>query len=572
MQKKTEKSGDSADCLWGKIPEPNILAEKTLHSMPCLSLEFFVRLRLHTRLTLINAIILITLMAFFAFFSINALEKVWFAEAVKDIDNLSETILRTTHHQMLSDDRPRVYQTISEVGQQPGVRYVRLVNKDGEIRYSTRVDEIGTQVDKRAPACIMCHGAPQSAPLVAASSMSRSHQFTDMDGEKFLGMARAIYNQPTCSTAACHFHSAQEQLLGVLDVAVSLTEMSTLVRTFKQQMILSTFGLLAALSLGLFFVTRRFIQRPIADLLVHTQRLARGDLSGRIEAARHDELGELEESFNEMTAHLQLAQDELYLLASSLETKVEERTRALQQMQSQLVRSEKLASLGELVAGIAHEINNPLTGILVFANLLNEDGRLHPDLRADLAVIQRETQRCSAIVQRLLAFSREAPPQKKRVDLHLLLDNTLQLLEKQPNFRNIELIRSYAPELPAIEVDEGQISQVFMNILLNAVQAMPDGGPLKVQTQQVAGERVEIVIADRGCGLDEAQLARIFDPFYTTKPTGTGLGLSVSYGIIESHGGSIRVESKVAQGTEIRIELPIAAASRPVESSHAADA
>lgn len=531
-----------------------------------------MRLRLHTRLTLVNAIILITLMAFFAFFSINALEKVWFAEAVKDIDNLSETILRTTHHQMLSDDRPRVYQTISEVGQQPGVRYVRLVNKDGEIRYSTRFDEIGTQVDKRAPACIMCHGASQSAPLVAASSMSRSHQFTDMDGEKFLGMTRAIYNQPTCSTAACHFHSAQEQLLGVLDVAVSLTEMSTLVRTFKQQMILSTFGLLVALSLGLFFATRRFIQRPIADLLAHTQRLARGDLSGRIEAARHDELGELEESFNEMTAHLQLAQDELYLLASSLETKVEERTRALQQMQSQLVRSEKLASLGELVAGIAHEINNPLTGILVFANLLNEDGRLHPDLRADLAVIQRETQRCSAIVQRLLAFSREAPPQKKRVDLHLLLDNTLQLLEKQPNFRNIELIRSYAPELPAIEVDEGQISQVFMNILLNAVQAMPDGGPLKVQTQQVAGERVEISITDRGCGLDEAQLARIFDPFYTTKPTGTGLGLSVSYGIIESHGGSIRVESKVAQGTEIRIDLPIAAASRPVESSHAADA
>ncbi len=521
-------------------------------------------LRLNTRLTLINAIILITLMALFAFFSINALEKIWFAEAVKDIDNLSETILRTTYHQMLSDDRPQVYQTISEVGRQPGVRYIRLVNKDGEIRYSTNAAEIGTQVDKHAPGCIMCHGVQQSAPLVDASSMSRSRQFTDSGGEKSLGMARAIYNQPTCITAACHFHSDQEQLLGVLDVAVSLTEMSTLVRKFKQQMILSTLGLLVALSLSLVFVTRQFIQRPIADLLAHTQRLARGDLTARIEPTRRDELGELEESFNEMTAHLQLAQEELYHLASSLETKVAERTRELQQMQSQLVRSEKLASLGELVAGIAHEINNPLTGILVFANLLHEDARQHPELQADLSVIQRETQRCSAIVQRLLAFSREAPPQKKRLSLHPLLDNTLQLLENQPSFKNIQLVRDYAPDLPAIEVDEGQLSQVFMNILLNALQAMPDGGSLKLQTMQV-GERVEIVITDTGCGMEEAQLARIFDPFYTTKPTGTGLGLSVSYGIIEGHGGNIRVESKVGQGTQIRIELPIEGASLPDE-------
>jgi two-component system NtrC family sensor kinase len=265
-----------------------------------------------------------------------------------------------------------------------------------------------------------------------------------------------------------------------------------------------------------------------------------------------------------MTAHLQLAQDELYHLASSLETKVAERTRELQQMQSQLVRSEKLASLGELVAGIAHEINNPLTGILVFANLLHEDARLHPELQADLSVIQRETQRCSAIVQRLLAFSREAPPQKKRLSLHPLLDNTLQLLENQPSFKNIQLVRDYAPDLPAIEVDEGQLSQVFMNILLNALQAMPDGGSLKLQTMQV-GERVEIVITDTGCGMEEAQLARIFDPFYTTKPTGTGLGLSVSYGIIEGHGGNIRVESKVGQGTQIWIELPIEGASLPDE-------
>jgi two-component system, NtrC family, sensor kinase len=524
-----------------------------------------MHLRLTTKFTLVTSAVLVFAMALFAYFSIQSLERICLDEAVKDIDNLSETILRTTFHQMLVDDRSRVYQAIEEVGSQKGVRKIRLINKDGEIRYSTDGKEIGTEVNKSGPACRMCHGEHPAAPLVAASSMSRSRRFVDSNGEEVMGLARGIYNQPNCSTAACHVHPAGLQLLGVLDVSVSLNEMHALIKDFQRQMIMYTLGLLLTLALCLAVVIRRFIHRPVRDLLNHTRRLAQGDLGGRIEPAAKDELGELEEAFNEMTSSLRRSQEEFRELASSLEDKVEERTCQIQDMQSHLVRSEKLASLGELVAGIAHEINNPLTGIMVFANLLLEDPRMHQELREDLEVIHSETQRCSGIVRRLLAFSRESAPQKSLESVNELLENTLHLVENQPSFQNIAFFREYDPNLPQILIDRNQISQVFMNLLLNAAQAMSDGGAMSIETQLTDdGVHIATRVRDSGCGISQDDLKRIFDPFFTTKEVGTGLGLSVSYGIVENHGGKIEAESSLGVGTVFTILLPLQA----IEADH----
>lgn len=400
-------------------------------------------MRLATKFTLLTSVVLVTAMSLFAFFSIRSLEKICRHEAIKDIDNLSETILRTTFHQMLEDDRTRVYQAIEEVGFQQGVRDIRLINKDGVIRFSTQPDEIGTAVDKSGASCRMCHGRNSGSPLVSASSMRRSRRFVDRRGEVVMGVTRGIYNQPTCSTGACHFHPAGAQLLGVLDITVSLEEMTAQIEGFRNHMILATLGLLLTLALSLTLVTRRFVHRPVRHLLAHTRRLAAGDLDGHIETMAQDELGELEDAFNEMTANLRRVQGELRDLAASLESKVEQRTRQIQDIQNRLVRSEKLASLGELVAGIAHEINNPLTGIMVFCSLVLENPQLPARLRDDLEVIHRETQRCSEIVRRLLEFSREAPPHKDFESVNRLLDNTLHLLENQATFHNIEVVRSY---------------------------------------------------------------------------------------------------------------------------------
>jgi two-component system NtrC family sensor kinase len=243
----------------------------------------------------------------------------------------------------------------------------------------------------------------------------------------------------------------------------------------------------------------------------------------QIEDVERDEMGELEEAFNDMTNNLRVAQEELQYLANSLEVKVEERTRQIQHIQGQLVRSEKLASLGELVAGIAHEINNPLTGIMVFSSLALENPRLHPGLRPDIETIFRETQRCAGIVQGLLEFSREATPEKGQESVNNILEKALRLLENQAGFHDIVIHRQLDPNLPKILVDANQLNQVFINIILNAAQAMPGGGELTLTTGlDEARHQLFVRVRDTGCGIPQENIKRIFDPFFNI-PEGSGV-------------------------------------------------
>jgi two-component system, NtrC family, sensor kinase len=256
---------------------------------------------------------------------------------------------------------------------------------------------------------------------------------------------------------------------------------------------------------------------------------------------------------------LKTSHDELEGWGRTLERKVQERTHELSRMQAQLIHSEKLASLGELVAGIAHEINNPLTGILVFSSLVAKDEKLDPALKNDLDTVIRETERCAGIVRGLLEFSRESVPQKSPISLNDVLDASLALVENQAQFLNITIIRDYSPDLPQLSADPNQLEQVFINMLLNASHAMAHGGILRIVTDTTREKLYAVVrIADTGCGIPEENLPKIFDPFFTTKDaSGTGLGLSVSYGIINSHGGIIEVESSVGVGTTFTIKLPM---------------
>ena len=221
-------------------------------------------------------------------------------------------------------------------------------------------------------------------------------------------------------------------------------------------------------------------------------------------------------------------------------------------MEEQLRRSEKLASLGTLAAGVAHEINNPLTGILLYASILNSDKRLDPALLPDLERVISETQRCAGIVKNLLEFSRESLPEKEPTALDAILDDVVTFFHKQPDFSNIIIRKNYGSDLPQISVDPNQIRQVFMNLVINAGHAMPQGGDLEISTYQSAdGKYVCAGIKDTGDGIPEENLARIFDPFFTTKSEGTGLGLSISYGIIENNGGKIEVKSRLGEGTHL---------------------
>jgi two-component system NtrC family sensor kinase len=228
------------------------------------------------------------------------------------------------------------------------------------------------------------------------------------------------------------------------------------------------------------------------------------------------------------------------------------------QMEGQLRRSEKLASIGTLAAGVAHEINNPLTGILLYASILNSDKRLDPLLLPDVERVISETQRCADIVKDLLEFSRESLPEKEVTAIDAIIDEVVTFFHQQPDFKHIIIRKNYYSDLPPISVDPGQIRQVFMNLVINAGHAMQQGGELEISTYFSGDGRYLCAgFKDNGVGIPEDDLARIFDPFFTTKPQGTGLGLSISYGIIVNNGGKIEVQSSVGKGTTFVVKLPV---------------
>lgn len=316
------------------------------------------------------------------------------------------------------------------------------------------------------------------------------------------------------------------------------------------------------LGTGVAMAVARRISRPIQAIAAAASKIARGDYDHEVEVSSADEIGVLAGNFNWMVAELVEAHKELTEWGENLERKVEQRTAEVKAMQAHLLQAEKLAAVGKLAAGVAHEINNPLTGVLTNASLMLED--LPPDdaRREDLQTIVDETLRCRKIVKGLLEFARQSQPQMQALDLNKVLEDVLGLVRNQASFRNITIQTDLFPYLPGVMADRDQMRQVFLNIVLNASDAMPKGGRLAITSvhDRQAG-MVEVTISDDGPGIPEEIRGRLFEPFFTTKRTGTGLGLSIAYGIIDRHKGDLRVGGELGRGTTFTVSLPVAEAS-----------
>jgi two-component system NtrC family sensor kinase len=247
--------------------------------------------------------------------------------------------------------------------------------------------------------------------------------------------------------------------------------------------------------------------------------------------------------------------------ARTLEEKVRQRTDELTAIQARVAQSDRLASLGQLSAGVAHEINNPLGAIMSLTALSLEDLPKEDPNRENFEEVLKQTERCRDIVRSLLEFSRQSAVFMESVDLNRILQDTLSLVGRQSLFFNVNVVRNWDPELPPAMGDRTQLQQVFTNILMNAVQAMDERGTITITTRPAAsGGFVEVLIADTGCGIPPDKIGQIFDPFFTTKASdqGTGLGLSIAYGIVTSHNGTISAESKVGKGSTFTVRLPVA--------------
>lgn len=353
--------------------------------------------------------------------------------------------------------------------------------------------------------------------------------------------------------------SRRGDIIGMLYVGVLESRFTAI----RDRVILSFFGIATTgfiLIIAVTYVMIRNITRPIGEMVAATRNISEGRLDQEIQATAQGEVALLAESFNTMAKSLRHMKDDLEEWGRTLEEKVRERTDELVRMQARVAQSERLASLGMLSAGVAHEINNPLGGILALTALTVEDlPEQHPN-RPNLEEVVRQAERCRTIVRGLLEFSRQSELHMEVVDLNKVLDDTLALVAKQASFFNVEMVRHQADHLPPIAGDPSQLSQVILNLVVNAVQAMDEHGTLTITTRyDPANEAVEVVFTDTGRGIAAEDLGRVFDPFFTTKTDGqgTGLGLSIAYGIVTRHHGTITVESEPGRGTTFRIRLPV---------------
>jgi two-component system NtrC family sensor kinase len=492
-------------------------------------------------------------------------------------DQLSRSITGATWLAMLDDDRKAAYQIMRVIADKQGVDRIRMFNREGRLVFSTDSREQPSVTSLSNEVCASCHsqGPIRNRP----TEDSRVRYTTSPDGVKTINLVAPIYNEPSCSNASCHAHRASTKVLGIVDVALRLDPVQRGTRTLTLQTVLWT---VLEVFIGAAFVilfTRRFVATPIQQLIKGTKAVSAMNLDQPIGISRRSqELDELVDSFNRMRERLKLAVNELNEMQQTLESKVDERTRQLQTAQKKLVQADRLASLGTLAASVAHEINNPISGVLNLSMLLERlmakgeypAGR-EAEFRKYLALISTETARVGRIVSDLLAFSRRSKPQRASADLNKLVRTTLGLADHKLKLISAEVVLQLQEGLPFVECDASQMQQVILNLVLNGAQAMQPlgGGKLTIGTRLLAdGDNVELWVSDTGQGIAPENLSKIFDPFFTTKADGkgVGLGLAVLYGIVKAHDGEVEVTSRINQGTTFTVTLPLRSRTTTAEA------
>ncbi len=486
----------------------------------------------------------------------------WMEFLEQNAHRSSELIKKGTYYGMLLNRKEEVHRTIDMIAQTPGVAGVRIYDKRGIIIVSADPEEIGRRVDLQADACVVCHDRTQ--PLHSVPTVNRTRVYRAPDGGRVLGLISPIENQPECSDAACHAHRPDQTILGVLDVMMSLSSADERMRDQTRDLILSSLLMVAVIGAASGLFIYRVVRVPVRRLIAGTERVARGDLDTRIDVGKRNQIGQLAESFNAMIDDLRRARHELTQWSEKLEKKVVEKTDELSHAHRQIVQMEKMASLGKLSATVAHELNNPLAGILTYAKLigrsLGEEG-FAPGEREEIAryldLIQKESRRCGDIVRNLLVFARVSGGEFALQRVNPILARAAMLVRHHLEIKGIRLESVEIAGNDEVVCDADQIQQALLALLVNAVEAMPQGGTLTLRAEGDV-EAVRIQVGDTGVGIPPEVLPHIFEPFFSTKEggTGVGLGLSVVYGIVQRHGGSVAVDSTVGRETTFTLRFP----------------
>jgi two-component system, NtrC family, sensor kinase len=486
------------------------------------------------------------------------------AATLASAERVSDVINRSTTYYMLRNDREGLYHAIQTIADEPGMVKVRIFDQEGRISYSTDPTEVSHVLDKTAEACYGCH--TQSQPMARLNRPDRFRIYRNGGGHRVLGIITPIENQPACSNADCHAHPASQHVLGVLDTNLSLAKTDLQLADSSARMLFYTTGAMLIVAVLSWLFVWRVVGEPIKALKNGTEHLSQGNLGYQIEVRSQDEVGDLAHSFNGMSLQLRAANEEIVTWAKTLEDRVEQKTTELKRAHDHVLHVEKMASIGKMAAVVAHEVNNPLSGILTYAKLLRKwvgSGQAVHEKREEtmecLDLIATESRRCGDLVKNLLTLSRTAPMNVQLSDLHTVIDRCLLLVRHQLELGGIHLQLNIPEDLPQVPCDPAHIEQVILALIMNAIDAMPRGGNLWIDTGLNKGEtEIKIQVRDDGAGIAPDVLPQIFEPFLTTKESGhgVGLGLAISRGIVERHNGHIEVESELGRGTTFIVTLP----------------
>ena len=402
------------------------------------------------KLILAVGTITIGIIGVFAYLSIGAQTDALLSQAGMHASKLSDAIKSSAHTSMLENKKEEIHAIINTVAHEPSILEIRILNKEGAVMFSSRESSTGTLVDRRAESCYACHAENQPIQRLSMNERMRIYR-TSPESSRILAVINPIYNEASCYEAKCHAHTREQTVLGVLEIKMDLKDVDQQIEGSKFRLII--FAVIAILVLSFFiaYFVRKWIGKPVSELVKATNQVSLGNLNYTIDNPGKDELGILARSFNKMTKNLADAK-------------------------LQLFQSDKMASLGRLAAGVAHEINNPLTGVLTYSSFLLKRTKDDPEMQESLGVIVRETIRSREIVKGLLDFSRQSVPKKDNADINGIIKCALEMVADRLSAKRIELDERLDSTLPEISVDANQMQQVFINLLANAADASGDGG------------------------------------------------------------------------------------------------
>lgn len=525
-----------------------------------------------------RVVFIITLSLFFLFLAFGAIFRSVNERYMKSVisengNNIGFLVEGALYHSMLENDETSLQRTLDLINTMSGIDNVSMYDKNNNLVYTSINGDAGNHSD---PDCISCHQdfdkmfSPdeKSYRIIDANSECIMNPNTGNKNLRNLMIRSPILNDPSCSTAACHAHDPDEKVLGSLMIKMPLERLDNALHESTADYFLLAALMTVLLILFLILFTNKKIKNPLNEIIKASEAVARGDKNTRLKIKPNQlsDMRMVSYAFNEMLDNLQTATTELQNWSQQLEYKVQKKSEELGQAQNELINIERIASLGKLSLSVAHEINNPLSGILVYTKLIHKQ-LSNPDLDQEkvgtmlkhLKFIESETKRCGDIVKGLLDFSRKDQEGFEPRHLHEILLDTVELMTHPMKIADIQFLSNFSAKSDLISCSPNQIKQACVAILVNASEAVTENGEVVIQTLNPDEEHIRIEFTDNGVGIAEEDLPYVFEPFFSTKEkaSGIGLGLSIVHGIVQNHKGKIDVKSERGKETTISITFPL---------------